>query len=242
MSQTIAIFGAGPALGASVARRFGREGFRVALVSRNRAKLDGYVSELARDGIEAAAFTADLADRTRAVEVVGEIERALGPIDVLEYSPGPLDARVVPVRDLEPDDLEPMFDLRLRTPIAVTRAVLPHLLESAAGGALLYAFGTQPRHPDPSLDNVGVAQAALLHHVHNLHASLAGDDIYAGALLIDGLIDGSEIQHLLRTGGANHLPDGLDEIEYPTVSPDRLADRYWDMYVKRDRVEELVIA
>jgi short-subunit dehydrogenase len=157
---------------------------------------------------------------------------------VLEYSPGPRNAKVVPVRDLDVDDLEPMFDLRLRTPIALTRAVLPGMLERGGGG-LLFAFGTQPRRPDPMLDNVGIAQAALLHHVQNLNASLAADGVYAGALLIGALIDGSEIQELLRTGGADHLPDGLAEIEYPVVSPDRLADLYWDMYVKRDRVEEV---
>jgi short-subunit dehydrogenase len=238
VSQTIAIFGAGPALGRSVARRFGREGFRVALVARDRARLDGFVSELAADGIEAAAFTADLADRTAALDALTRIEAALGPVDVLEYSPGPLDARLVSARDLDVDDLEPMFDLRLRTPIALARAVLPGMLERGGGG-LLFAFGIQPHQPDPMLDNVGVAQAALLHHVHNLHTSLAADGVYAGALLIGALIDGSEVQRLLQAGTADHLPKERTNIEYPIVSPDLLADRYWDMYAKRDRVEEV---
>ncbi|HEV7948517.1 MAG TPA: SDR family NAD(P)-dependent oxidoreductase, partial [Glaciihabitans sp.] len=35
----IAIVGAGPGLGAAVARRFGREGFSVALISRDQSKL-----------------------------------------------------------------------------------------------------------------------------------------------------------------------------------------------------------
>jgi NAD(P)-dependent dehydrogenase (short-subunit alcohol dehydrogenase family) len=35
MPRNIAIFGAGPGLGRSVALRFGREGFRVALVARS---------------------------------------------------------------------------------------------------------------------------------------------------------------------------------------------------------------
>lgn len=36
----IAIIGAGPGLGRSIARRFGREGFTVALISRTAPKLD----------------------------------------------------------------------------------------------------------------------------------------------------------------------------------------------------------
>jgi short-subunit dehydrogenase len=239
VSRTIAIFGAGPALGMSVARRFGREGYRVALVARDPAKLDGYVAELAGVGIEAAAFTADLADRAAAVEAFGTIAAGYGPVEVLEYSPGPLDVRVVPARELDVSDVEPMLDLRFRTPVALARAALPGMVERGRGG-LLFAFGDQPRHPDPTLDNVGIAQAALLHHVHNLHVSVAGEGVYAGALLIAGLIDGSEVQHLLRTASATQLPDGVDTSSLPLIDPGRLAEAYWDMYLKRDRIEELV--
>lgn len=38
---TIAIVGAGPGLGAAVARRFGAEGFAVGLISRNQERVDG---------------------------------------------------------------------------------------------------------------------------------------------------------------------------------------------------------
>ena len=38
--MTIAIVGANPGLGAAVARKFGREGFAVALIARNWTKLE----------------------------------------------------------------------------------------------------------------------------------------------------------------------------------------------------------
>ena len=50
--KTIAIFGAGTGLGASVARRYGKAGFRVALVARNAQSLDQRVSELSAQGID----------------------------------------------------------------------------------------------------------------------------------------------------------------------------------------------
>ena len=209
-------------------------------MARNRNKLDGYVCELASDGIDAVAYTADLTDRVQAVDLLNTITDDLGPVEVLEYGPGPLDARVVPAREVDVADLEPMLDLRLRTPVALARAALPSMLERGSGG-LLFAFGSQPRHPDPALDNVGIAQAALLHHVHNLHTSLASDGIYGGAVLIGALIEGSEIQQLLRTGNAAHLPDDVAQRELPIVDPARIAEVYWDMYVRRDRVEELVV-
>ena len=58
--KTIALFGAGTGLGTSLARRFGSAGYRVALVARRAAALEQLVTDLARDGIEAAAFPADL--------------------------------------------------------------------------------------------------------------------------------------------------------------------------------------
>ena len=57
---TLAIIGAGSGLGAAVARRFGREGFSVALISRNQHRLDALAEELAADGVKAQGFTADV--------------------------------------------------------------------------------------------------------------------------------------------------------------------------------------
>ncbi len=46
----IAVVGAGPGLGLSIARRFGREGFAVALISRTPANLDRLAAELTAAG------------------------------------------------------------------------------------------------------------------------------------------------------------------------------------------------
>ncbi|MFE4723990.1 SDR family NAD(P)-dependent oxidoreductase, partial [Streptomyces sp. NPDC056728] len=51
--STIAIVGAGPGLGLSIAKVFGVHGFDVALISRNKVKLDALVAELAEAGITA---------------------------------------------------------------------------------------------------------------------------------------------------------------------------------------------
>ena len=39
MSNSIAVFGAGPGLGQAVARRFARQGYAVTLVGRRRSRL-----------------------------------------------------------------------------------------------------------------------------------------------------------------------------------------------------------
>ncbi|WP_210763474.1 SDR family NAD(P)-dependent oxidoreductase [Xanthomonas hydrangeae] len=53
------IFGAGNGLGLAVGRRFGREGYAVALVARKLQPLEALVVELAAGGVTAAPFLAD---------------------------------------------------------------------------------------------------------------------------------------------------------------------------------------
>jgi short-subunit dehydrogenase len=61
---TIAIVGAGHQLGLALAGTYGTHGYDVALIARNRAKLEDLAGELAEEGITAAAFPADVLDRT----------------------------------------------------------------------------------------------------------------------------------------------------------------------------------
>lgn len=50
---TLAIVGAGPGLGAATARRFGAEGFQLALISRHQDRVDTLAAELTDTGVTA---------------------------------------------------------------------------------------------------------------------------------------------------------------------------------------------
>jgi NAD(P)-dependent dehydrogenase (short-subunit alcohol dehydrogenase family) len=63
--STIAVLGAGPGLGLSMARRFGREEFSVALPARNPERLRILVKEPEQARMAAAGFSADVTDRPR---------------------------------------------------------------------------------------------------------------------------------------------------------------------------------
>ena len=55
----VIVAGAGPGIGTSIARRFGAEGFGVALLARNSARLSAQQAELAAAGVAAEAFIVD---------------------------------------------------------------------------------------------------------------------------------------------------------------------------------------
>jgi len=233
--STIAVFGAGPALGMAVARRFGSEGFRVALIARDRGRLDGMAAELAGEGIEAAGFQADLADRTAALEATDAIEARYGPVDVLEYGPTPTGSRprVVPSQ-IDVDTVVEPLDMHVLTPVALARRVLPGMLERGNGG-LLFALGAAAKYPVPRLASGGMAGAALRSYARALHAEVAPSGVYAGTLLIGALIENSAAH---RNAAAWSADTGTRRLAVVTAGD--LADRYWDMYVKRDRAEDEV--
>jgi len=228
--KTIGIFGAGPALGLAVARRFGREGFRAALVARNRERLAEMTAALSGERIEAAGFPADLTDRAAALAAADAIEARFGPIDVLEYSPaGDDDLRRRPSQ-LDVATMTPLLDKFILTPIALAGRVLPGMLARGDGG-LLFALGASAKYPMPGLASAGVALSGLRSYVHTLHTELAPQNVYAGSLVIGALIEGSAAHQNASAWGSGDRP-------LPLVSADDLAGRFWDMYAKRDRVED----
>jgi NADP-dependent 3-hydroxy acid dehydrogenase YdfG len=229
--KTIAIFGAGPALGLAVARRFGREGFRVALVARDRGRLDSMAGDLAGEGVEAAGFQADLTDRAAALGAVEAIETRFGPVDVLEYSPTPGGNLLRSPSELDVAAVAPLLDKYVLTPVALVGRVLPAMLEQGAGG-LLFAMGAAAKYPMPRLAG-GMALASLRNYVHTLHAELEPENIYAGTLLIGALIEGS---------AAHRNSSAWASAQIPLVSAAALADLCWNMYLNRDRVEDQVMA
>ena len=74
---TIAIVGAGWGLGAAVARRFGREGFSLALISRSQNRVDTLAADFDPRGGTAARDVRDPAALTAALEQAADGYRAM---------------------------------------------------------------------------------------------------------------------------------------------------------------------
>ncbi|WP_442819717.1 SDR family NAD(P)-dependent oxidoreductase [Streptomyces sp. NBC_00841] len=86
---TFALVGAGPGLGLVTARRFGAAGHSVALFSRSANHLDDLVAALDGDGVQAGGFAADVLDSASLTAALQAAAEALGPVEILQYSPVP---------------------------------------------------------------------------------------------------------------------------------------------------------
>ena len=231
MPKTIAIFGAGPGLGASVARRFAGEGFHVALIARNKERLDALVEQLAAEGIDVAGFPADLSAPDEIPALITAIRDRFGRIDVIEYGPIP-SMPFTPAAELEPAAVSAGLPLLVLTPLAIVQAVLPEWRQRG-DGAFLMTTGATAVHPMPHASGLGPLMAAARNWLYSLHGELAASGIYAGTLSIAAFITGSEAEKAAAAAGDPRMA------AFPRIDPAELAAVYWDMYTERDRVEQV---
>lgn len=234
MSQVIAIFGAGSGLGTSLARRFGKEGFRVALVARRAEKLHAIVEDLATQGIEAAAFPADLFDPANATATVAAIKERFGRIDVVSYQPIPGGTSFVPAAELDSDQLGRYVNLLLLSPVAIAHAVLPEMLDRKAGGFLVTG-GFTAAEPQPYISGIGPAMAGIRNFVYSLHGEVADSGVYAGVATLAALIKDSESYQAMTPEMLAEATGGTTGLN--VIDPDELAQTYWQLYTDRKQVE-----
>jgi NADP-dependent 3-hydroxy acid dehydrogenase YdfG len=234
MSQVIAIFGAGSGLGTALGRRFGSAGFRVALVARRAGRLDALVEELAADGIEAAAFPADLSDPAAGLAVVTSIRERFGRIDVVSYQPLPGDTSFIPATRLDSATLGPLINLFLLTPVEIASAVIPEMVERGSGGFIVTG-GFTAVEPQPFISGIGPAMAAIRNYVHSLHGEVAGAGVYAGVATLAALIKDSESYRAMTPGRLAELTGGATGLQ--VIDPGDLAETYWRLYTERTPVE-----
>ena len=81
MREVAVITGAGAGIGRAAAAEFARNGFDVALLSRDPGRLAEAAAELRRFGARALAIPTDVADAAAVDAAAEQVERDLGPID-----------------------------------------------------------------------------------------------------------------------------------------------------------------
>ena len=82
MSRVAVITGAGAGVGRAVVDEFARNGYDVALLSRDRQRVDDAADEVRRVGVRALPIPTDVADADAVEAAATRVEQELGPIDV----------------------------------------------------------------------------------------------------------------------------------------------------------------
>lgn len=223
MSRTMIICGYGPGISAAVARKFGSEGYQLALVARSADKLEAGVAALREAGVSAKAFPCDLADPDAVTRMVAEVREQLGPIHTLHwnaYASGAGDLTSCDVAELRRG-----FDVAVTGAVAAVQQALPDL--ERQGGAVLITGGGFSQYSDQVDQMVGQWNAmglALMKAAQHkltglLHHKLEARGVYVGSVVVMGMVEGTAFAR----GGS-----GLD--------PNAIAAAFWQLAQTRDAV------
>lgn len=220
MPKTIVICGYGPGISASVARRFGEEGFAVAMVGRTPSYLAEAAAALEKQGIAAVAFPADLSKPDDTRTLMTDIRERMGAITVLHWN-----ANAVVAGDLLAtgvSELRTILDVGVISLITAVQDALPDLRTQANSAVLVTGGGA-------GLDNekinemvatynfmgLGVAKAAQQKVVGLLAAKLGKEGIFVGDVIVTQSVKGPT-----AAPGA-------------TLEPDAVAAKFWQLYSDR---------
>ncbi len=215
---TIAIVGAGPGLGAAVARRFGAEGFSIALVSRDQAKLDGLAARLQDGGVTARGYAADVRDPAALEAALVRAAAELGPITVLQYSPLPSRDYLKPVLDLTPELALEALRFSALGLIHAVRSVLPAMRAAGDGSIVLINGGTSVKARS-GFAGTSIAFPAESAYGEMLHDALEDEGVRVVQLVIPGGIPKLQLEN------------GIDDV----------AERIWELHGSRGPFRTMLI-
>jgi short-subunit dehydrogenase len=207
--MSLVIVGAGPGLGLSVAKRFGREGFAVGLISRTESRLAELQAQLQLDGITAAGAAADIRDSDALAGAIERLAGELGAVEVLGYSPLPAPEFMRPLLETTVDDVRGSLQFSALGAVAATQAVLGPMRE-AGRGTILFTTGGMAVTPSPARAGVSISFAAEVAYARMLHEVLRDEGI-----------------HVAHTAVAGRIAPGAD------AEPEDVAEVLWTHHVDR---------
>jgi NAD(P)-dependent dehydrogenase (short-subunit alcohol dehydrogenase family) len=207
--QHLLLIGAGPGVGAAVARRFGREEFRATLISRGDS-LDEVAAGLRDEGMSVSQLVSD-------VEALDDGYRAT--LRALYETPDAPAVLVYNASLLVPDGiltstvehLREAYDVDVIGAVVAAQIAAP-VLRAAHSGTILFTGGGFADYPAPALATISMGKAALRAAATLVAAEVGGDGVHAASVTIAGQVapetafDPNNIAEIFWTA-YTHAPD-----------------------------------
>ncbi len=153
-NKVAVIYGAGGPIGGAVARAFAREGARVFLAGRTKAKLDKVAREIRSNGGVADTAVVDVFDERAVDEFVDAVVEQAGHVDISFNLIGLGDVQE-PLIEISVEDFIQPITNAMRAHFLTTRAAARHMVRRGSG--VILAFGGDGAHTLPGLGGFKVA-------------------------------------------------------------------------------------
>ena len=203
--QTALIVGVGQGLSAALARLFSTQGFRIALASRDTAKLESLCKETG-----AIAIDCDVADANQVAQLFEQVDKRLPPLDVVVYNPSARSRG--PFVELLPADVERALMVTALGGFLVGQQAARRMLPRRFG-AVLYTGASASVKGYAQSAPFAMAKFALRGLVQSMARELAPQGIHVAHFVIDGAIRSP------GQGESTERPDAM-------LDPDAIAASY----------------
>lgn len=201
-----AIVGMGPGVSLAVARRFGREGFSIAMLARRADALADHVRSLGEEGVTARPYAADAADPASLAAALARAAADTGPIGVLVYNAAVM--QTSPLLQMSAEELVSSFRVNVAGALSAAQAVIP-AMRTAGSGTILLTGGGFAMEPIPARAALGIGKAGIRNLAFSLHTECKPAGIHVAVVTIWGVV-----------GSA------------PQFDPDRIAESYWRLHAQ----------
>lgn len=216
MTQTILITGATAGFGEAAARQFAKGGWKVIGTGRRADRLRALQDEL---GEAFLPLEIDMRDR-EAVDSLAKLSPPWGDIDLLLNNAG-LAPPMTPMPETDWERIEEVLDTNIGGLVALTRALLPKLVERK--GQIINLSSVAATYPYKGGAVYAGTKAFVRQFSLDLRCDLAGTGVRVTSIE-PGMAE-TEFT-LVRTGGDKAASDALYANMNPMTSED-LADLFW---------------
>jgi len=179
------VTGGNGGIGRGIALGLAQAGAAIAIVARNEEKNRRVIDQLEKLGVPALAVKTDLADRKQLQPALDEVEKKLGPINILVNNAGI--ATMGGVLDLDPADWDRVFETNLNACFLLSKFAARSMIQQGRGKIINIAselsfFGSE------HVPSYAASKGALVQLTKSLAIELAKHNIQVNAIA-PGFID-----------------------------------------------------
>ena len=189
--RVCAVVGVGPGNGAAFARRFGGQGYRVALLARGTELTTSLASEIPG----AKAYACDVGDAASVERAFQAIRSELGDPDVVIYNAG--SGSFGTIEDITAEAFESAWRVNALGALLVSKQVIP-AMKKAGRGNIVFVGATASRRGMPRTSAFAPAKAAQRSLAEAMARTLWPAGIHVSLIIVDGVVDLPRTRQMLK--------------------------------------------
>jgi len=214
--KVAAVLGVGPGLGTAIARRFAKEGFAVALMSRREESAAEARREIEDAGGAALIVSTDATDPASVEAAFGRVREELGNPEVFVYNAGAF--QMGGILEIEPEKFDECFRANCAGAFYAVRQVLPAMVEAGSGTVLLTGASAALRGK-ANFSALAVGKFGLRALAQSMAREFGPQGVHVAHVVIDGQIQTPRVREI-----------SPDREEYTMLSSDAIAETYWQLH------------